>query len=83
MKARKYPSWVLLSTDIHRIARAHGHHLSRVEEIVIAGRFSEAIGIELEHWEDVLATIIAREKGCDSDDGVNVIAQAAQRGPIG
>lgn len=68
MKAREYQSWVLASTDIHRVAREHGYRLSRVEEIVVASRFSEAIGLELEHWEDLLATIIAREKGCNSDD---------------
>lgn len=69
MKTREYPSWVLSSTDIHRVASEHGYHVSPAEEIIVAGRFSEAIGMEIEHWEDLLATIIAREKGSDVDDG--------------
>jgi hypothetical protein len=70
MKPRNYTCWVLSSTDIHRVASEHGHHLSRIEERLVASRFSEAMGLDLDHWEDLLAESIAREKGCDIEDDV-------------
>ena len=51
MKERKYPCWVLMNTEIQHVARVHGYHLSRTQEVVIAQRFKDALGWALDDWE--------------------------------